>query len=104
MNEAFVKKIVIAIDRFVGWLDHYGETSYDHQSFFASDFGRTAKALYYRKPRLGRMAVSPTVFCDAFVPSARTLFWMPHRFPIASAHDAMAFSLLSHPLRKDHSY
>lgn len=104
MNEALVEKIVIAIDRFVGWLDHYGETSYDHQSFFASDLGRSAKALYYRKPLLGIIAVSPMIFCEAFVPSARKLFWKPERFPIADAHYAMGFALLSQALGKEQYY
>jgi hypothetical protein len=104
MNEAFIEKIVIAIGRFVGWLDRYGETSYDHQSFFASDLGRSAKALYYRKPLLGTMAVSPMIFCEAFVPSARKLFWKPQRFPIADAHYAMGFALLSQALGQEQYY
>jgi hypothetical protein len=84
-----------ALHRFVGWLDCFGETSHDHQSFFAGPLGRGAKALYYRKRLLGTLAVSPMVFCEAFVPSARRLFWMPQRFPIADAHYAMGFAFLS---------
>src|ERR1700741_2505235 len=80
---------------FVAWLDRYGETSYDHQSFFASPLGRGAKALYYRKPLLGTLAVSPMIFCEALVPSARSLFWKRQRFPIADAHYAMGFAVLS---------
>jgi hypothetical protein len=80
--------------RFVEWLDCYGETSYDHQSFFASDVGRRAKALYYRKPLLGTLAVAPMIFCEAFLPSARRLFWKPQRLPIADAHYAMGFAFL----------
>ncbi len=84
-----------AVDRFVKWLDGYGETSYDHQSFFASDVGRAAKALYYRKPLLGKLAVAPMIFFEAFAPSARKLFWKPQRFPIADAHYAMGFAFLA---------
>ena len=29
-----------AVQRFVAWLERYGETSYDHQSFFAGRLGR----------------------------------------------------------------
>jgi hypothetical protein len=83
-----------AVSRFVTWLDSYGETSYDHQSFFASDLGRSAKALYYKRPLLGTMAVSPMIFFEAFVPSARRLFWKRQRFPIADAHYAMGFAFL----------
>jgi len=87
-----------AILRFVAWLDRYGETSYDHQSYFASDLGRRAKALYYRKPLLGTLAVSPMIFSEAFIPSARRLFWKQQRFPIADAHYAMGFAFLSQTL------
>jgi hypothetical protein len=92
------EQVQAAILRFVSWLDHYGETSYDHQSFFASDLGRAAKALYYRKPLLGMLAVSPMIFCEAFVPSARRLFWKRQRLPIADAHYAMGFAFLSQTL------
>lgn len=104
MNETFVERIGITIERFVGWLDRHGETSYDHQSFFASDFGRSVKALYYRKPILGTMAVSPMIFCEALVPSARTLFWKPQRFPIADAHYAMGFAFLAGDRRHEQYY
>src|SRR5260370_10134684 len=93
-----------AVLRFVGWLDHYGEISYDHQSFFASDLGRRAKALYYKKPLLGTLAVSPMIYCEAFVPSARRLFWKPQRFPIADAHYAMGFAFLSQVLGQEQYY
>jgi hypothetical protein len=95
MNEALVGRIVTAVDQFCDWLDRYGETSYDHQSFFASKLGRGAKALYYRRPLLGTLAVAPMVLCEAFVPSARRLFWKPQRFPIADAHYAMGFAFLA---------
>jgi hypothetical protein len=81
--------------RFTEWLDRYGEISYDFQSFFSSDLARSAKALYYKRPLLGTLAVSPMVFCEAFVPSARRLFWKRQRFPIADAHYAMGFALLA---------
>jgi hypothetical protein len=84
-----------AISRFIKWLDIYGEVSYDFQSYFSSDLARAAKALYYKSPALGTIAVSPMVFSEAFVPSARRLFWKPQRFPIADAHYAMGFALLS---------
>ena len=89
-----------AVQRFVAWLERYGETSYDHQSFFAGRLGRGAKRLYYRKPRLGALAVAPMVLCEAFVPGARRLFWIPQRFPIADAHYAMGFAALSRVLRE----
>ena len=104
MNENSVENITGALDRFVGWLDRYGETSYDHQSYFASKLGRGAKALYYRKPLLGTLAVSPMIFSEAFVPSARCLFWKRQRLPIADAHYAMGFAFLSQILGEEKYY
>src|SRR2546425_2988135 len=91
-------RIRAALHRFTAWLDRYGETSYDFQSFFAGRLGVGAKALYYRKPLLGTLAVSPMVFCEALIPSARRLFWKPQRFPIADAHYAMGSAFLSRTL------
>ena len=90
-----VEPIRKSVLRFVDWLDRYGETSYDFQTFYASDLTRNVKALYYRRPLLGTMAVAPIVFCEAFIPGARRLFWKRQRFPIADAHYAMGFAFLS---------
>ena len=95
MNEVLIEKIITAVDQFCDWLGRYGEISYDHQSFFASKLGRGAKALYYRRPLFGTVAVAPMVFFEAFVPSVRTFFWKPQRFPIADADYAMGFALLA---------
>ncbi len=103
-NPLPVEKVLATILRFTEWLDKYGEVSYDFQSFFSSDLGRAAKALYYRKPLLGTIAVSPMVFCEAFVPSARRLFWKPQRFPIADAHYAMGFGYLAQVFEQEHYY
>lgn len=104
MNEQLLNKINWALKQFCVWLHSYGEISYDHQSFYASDLGRSAKALYYRKPLLGTLAVAPMVFAEAFVPSARTLFWKAQRFPIADAHYAMGFALLARIFGRDEYY
>jgi hypothetical protein len=98
-----VDKLRASVLRFVRWLDYYGETSYDYQSVFASKFGGSAKALYYRRPVLGTLVVAPMVFCDAFAPSARRFFWKPQRFPIADAHYAMGFAFLAE-LRENEEY
>ena len=93
MDSVLNNKVDVALDRFRNWLARYGEVSYDHQSYYAG-LGGKAKALYYRKPLLGTLAVLPMVFSEAFVPSARRLFWKPQRFPIADAHYAMGFAFL----------
>src|SRR5262249_16893436 len=90
-----MEAIETAIRQFTQWLDQFGETSYDHQSYFASDLRTPAHSLYYRRPLLGTLAVSPMIVSEAFVPSARRLFWKPQRFPIADAHYAMGFAFLA---------
>ena len=104
MNEIKAATVQDSIKKFVNWLDGFGETSYDHQSFFASSLGRSAKALYYRRPTLGKLAVAPMIFCEAFIPSARALFWKPQRLPIADAHYAMGFALLAKGYGDDSYY
>jgi len=95
MNEMAVAKIEKVLDGFTEWLHRYGETSWDHQSYFGGPMGRRAKALYYRNQKIGMLAVAPMIFSEAFVPSARRLFAKPLRFPIADAHYAMGFAYLS---------
>jgi hypothetical protein len=93
-----------AVDRFVGWLSRNGETSHDHQSYFAGPIGRRAKALYYRRPLLGIAAVAPMIASEALVPSARRLFWKAQRFPIADAHYAMGFAFLARAAERPAHY
>jgi hypothetical protein len=87
-------RVESAVHRFVGWLDQYGETSYDFQTFYAGPFGKFAKGLYYKSRGLGTCAVAPIIFCEAFAPAARRLFYIRQRFPIADAHYAMGFARL----------
>ena len=79
---------------FTDWLNGYGETSWDHQSFFAGSVGRLAKSLYYWHRIVGTAAVAPMILFEALLPSARRLFHHPIRFPIADAHYAMGFAFL----------
>ena len=87
-------KVLDTSVQFVRWLEAYGETSWDHQSYFAGPVGGRAKALYYRQRLLGTAAVAPMIFSEAFLPAARRLFDRPRRFPIADAHFAMGFAFL----------
>ena len=93
-HDPLAERISNILADFTQWLDTYGETSWDFQSFFAGSIGRRAKALYYRHKLIGTAAVAPMIFCEAFLPSARRLFHHPMRFPIADAHYAMGFAFL----------
>ena len=97
-------KVEERVPLFTAWLGSYGETSYDHQSFFAGRFGGKAKELYYRSKLIGTVAVAPMIFGEAFLPSARPLFWKKQRFPIADAHYAMGFALLARMTDKHEYY
>jgi hypothetical protein len=87
-------EILEILRRFNDWLSAYGEASLDYQTFYSGRLGRLAKTLYYRNQRLGIAAVAPMVFCEAFIPAARRLFYRRVRFPIADAHFAMGFAFL----------
>ena len=103
MDSQLTSAVQHALDRFIPWLDRFGETSQDHQDFYAGRLGRAAKALYYRKKRLGTLAVAPMVFCEAFAPATRRFFFGRMRLPIADAHYAMGFALLFQSTgRKEH--
>ena len=95
---AMAGRAIDTLQAFVHWLDGYGETSWDHQSFFAGPIGRRAKAAYYRQPIVGTAAVAPMILCEAFIPSARRVFHRRVRFPIADAHYALGFGHLSRAL------
>jgi hypothetical protein len=82
------------LENFTDWLEHFGETSWDHQSFFAGPIGRRAKSLYYHHRTIGTATVAPMVLCEAFFPSARICFHHPIRLAIADAHYAMGFACL----------
>jgi hypothetical protein len=99
-----VGRVRESVLKFASWLDQYGEASYDFQTFYASDLTRNVKALYYKSPLLGTIAVAPIIFCEAFAPAARALFWKRQRFPIADAHYAMGFALLSQVLDQEEHY
>ena len=94
LSDALESRVMSALVDFDRWLDRYGETSYDFQTFYAGPVGRRAKGLYYKNKKLGTLAVAPIIFCEAFVPAARRLFYIRQRFPIADAHYAMGFARL----------
>ena len=93
-SSSAAEQLPVILKNFTGWLERYGETSWDHQSFYAGPFGSRAKRLYYRHKLLGTAAVAPMVFSEALLPAARRLFHQRIRLPIADAHYAMGFAFL----------
>ena len=88
-------EVRIAVGRFVAWLDRFGPASQDMMDLWAFPLGRRAKALYHRRPSIGRAAVAPLAAVDLLAPSLRRLVRPPVRFPIADAHYALAFLTLA---------
>lgn len=93
-----------ALDKYSAWLEKFGPCSQDHQDFYNSALGRRAKELYYKSKLLGTLAVMPMVFCEAFVPSARRLFYPRTRLPISDAHFAMGYALLFRAGKEERHY
>jgi len=60
--------------------------------------------MYYRSRVLGALAVAPMVFCEAFLPRARALFYRRQRLPIADAHYAMGFALRFRDTHREQDY
>lgn len=50
MTNSMIEKVNNSIHQFTNWFSKYGETSYDHRSFFANPFTKKAKTLYYSNP------------------------------------------------------
>jgi hypothetical protein len=96
------ERIEKSLEKFTTWLETYGETSQDHQDFYASRWGRMAKSLYYRRPLLGKAAVLPMVLSEAFAPWSRPLYFPRMRLPISDAHFAMGFAGLYRITHKPH--
>jgi len=94
MTDTLLSRTRQALEDFTHWLEKFGETSQDHQDFYASQWGRAAKSLYYRRGKIGLAAVAPMVFCEAFAPWTRRFFYPRMRLPIADAHYAMGFAYL----------
>jgi hypothetical protein len=95
VNSKLTDKAQKSVFRFLSWLDKFGELSQDHQDFYNGKYGAWAKQFYYNHSGIiGKGFVLPMVFCEAFAPSLRSLFWHKSRLPIADAHYAMGFQFM----------
>jgi len=62
-SNSLTDEISRVLTAFARWLNGYGESSWDYQSFYAGPMGGRAKSLYYRSRLVGTAAVAPMVFC-----------------------------------------
>ncbi len=92
------------IEKFISWLNSYGEYSQDHQDYYASKYGRWSKRMYYDNPVVGKFIVAPLILLEAFAPSTRKFFYPPMRLSISDAHFAMGFAYLYQLTEKEEYY
>ena len=92
--EEYGERLLRSVERFLEWLECYGETTYDPYDFWATSYGRRSRRLYYRRRWLGTAAVSPLVFLDLFFPASRRVLVRRKRYPIGDAHFASGFTFL----------
>ena len=92
-----------ALTRFTTWLKGYGYESHDQYDLWATAFGKTAKAMYYRYGKIAAPLVAPLVVGDLVAPSASRLLCRKRRFPIADAHFVSGFVAM-YELTSDREY
>jgi hypothetical protein len=79
------------LERFIAWLDDFGERSFDPYDFWSRGAGRRAKRLYYQHSVSGPLVALPFVALDTFWPRSRRFVSPRLRHPIADAHYAAGF-------------
>ncbi len=89
------RRALAAAETQARWLESYGDSSWDTYDFWANDWGRRAKRVYYIHKSLGTPLVAPFALLDWLAPRSRAFFWHRQRFPIADAHYAMGFCHLA---------
>ena len=97
-------EVQASVRRFISWLDGYGETSYDHQSFFREPARTKRQSAVLQAPDArdcGRIANDSV---RGVLPFARALFYIKQRFPIADAHYAMGFAFLAETTGDERHY
>lgn len=85
------QKLTSSIQRFTGWLDQEGYSSFDPYDIWGTSYGLWSRKIYYRNRKLGTPLVAPIVILDPFFPSLRKLFVKKDRFATADAQLLLAF-------------
>lgn len=84
-------QVKTSINRFIAWLDGFGEVSYDRMDFFASKPGIWTKRLFYKNKYLGAPFAAFALWQETLVPSMLKLYAKPRREAIGDAHFAEGF-------------
>lgn len=86
-----LQQVESSINRFIAWLDSFGEVSYDRMDFFASKPGIWTKRLFYKNKYLGAPFAVFALWQETFFPSLLKLYASPRREAIGDAHFAEGF-------------
>lgn len=87
-------KVVKSIQKFLTWLESYGEYSYDRMDFFSSKPGIFTKRLFYKNKYLGSPFATFALIQETFFPSLLKLYARPRREAIGDAHYASGMFIL----------
>jgi hypothetical protein len=95
IDEPVVQAARASVERFVRWLEAFGEVSHDPYDFWATPLGARAKERYHRGGLVGKAVAAPFVALDLVVPRSRGLVRKKVRYANADAHYAMGFFALA---------
>ncbi len=84
-------ELLASVEKFIDWLDRYGELSYDLNDFNSSSTGNFIRKVYYRNKILGAPLAFLALAQETFFPAALTLYAKPHREAIGDAQYAIGF-------------
>ncbi len=86
-----IEKIEHSVQRFLGWLENHGFTSYDQFDFWGSKGGVFSKKLFLKNKWLAAPIVLGLQGLESFLPRTRAVFAQKRRFAIGDAHFAMGY-------------
>ena len=80
-----------SIDLFQGWLNSFGDISYDRMDYWSSSPGILAKKLFYTNKVIGAPLALWGLILENFLPNLQKLYSTPHREVIGDAHFALGY-------------
>jgi hypothetical protein len=80
-----------SVEKFAGWLERSGPSSYDPYDVWGTSYGRLARRLYYGKKLAGTAMTAPVILMEIVCPGLRGVLVKKDRYPTADAQLALAF-------------
>jgi len=89
--EVQIDQVEQSIERFMSWLEQNGQLSYDRMDFWGSQYGITAKKIFYKHKLLGAPLAAMGLLFENFFPGLQKVFSEPHREVIGDAHLVLSY-------------